>query len=286
MEMSAKPKKQLGMRYVYSRLGKPARAVMTDPLVTAIVGAYMDTKCSARHIDRFIENNEIDMSEYEVAQYSCFNDFFTREIKHEMRPVNHDPDVLISPCDGQLSAYMIDADSEFAIKNSYYSVSDLVGGDEIAHEYLNGTCLVLRLGVENYHRYCYIDEGFKGPNHHIKGRYHPVQPIVVRRHPVFRQNTREYSMLYTENFGDVIQIEIGACMVGKIKNHQETAVIHRGAEKGMFLFGGSTIVLLFKEGVLDIPDWVFGFTLMGREIPVKYGAQIAKKAVRETAETE
>lgn len=270
-------KSQLGLRYCYTRLGRPTRHILTNPYLTAAAGAYMDTKLSLRHINRFVENNGIDMDDYVEEKYTCFNDFFTRQIKPEKRPVNMTPEMLISPCDGHLSAYRISGDSEFSIKNSYYNVNDLVGGDEIAGEYLNGICLVLRLGVENYHRYCYIDDGFKSRNHHIKGHYNPVQPIVVRRHPVFMQNTREYSVLHTKNFGDVIQIEVGACMVGKIKNHNEAGVIHRGAEKGMFLFGGSTIVLLFKENTLDIPDWVFDFTEIGKEMPIKYGAAIARK---------
>ena len=268
----------LGLKYCYTKIGKPTRCIITNPLLTAIVGAYMDTKNSARRIDGFVRRNKIDMSDYVNGKYRCFNDFFTRRLKPGARPIDTNPDTLISPCDGYLSAYRISGDSEFAIKDSYYNVEDLVGGDEIASEYLKGTCLVLRLGVENYHRYCYIDNGFKSRNYHIKGRYHPVQPIVVRKHPVFKQNTREYCLLETENFGTVTQIEVGACMVGKINNHHEAGVTHRGSEKGMFLFGGSTIVLLFKEGVLDIPDDVFAATAKGQEAIVKYGEAIARKA--------
>lgn len=268
----------LGLKYCYTKIGKPTRCIITNPLLTAIVGAYMDTKSSARRIDGFVRRNKIDMSDYVNGKYRCFNDFFTRRLKPGARPIDTNPDTLISPCDGYLSAYRISGDSEFAIKDSYYNVEDLVGGDEIASEYLKGTCLVLRLGVENYHRYCYIDNGFKSRNYHIKGRYHPVQPIVVRKHPVFKQNTREYCLLETENFGTVTQIEVGACMVGKINNHHEAGVTHRGSEKGMFLFGGSTIVLLFKEGVLDIPDDVFAATAKGQEAIVKYGEAIARKA--------
>lgn len=268
----------LGLRYCYTKIGKPTRCILTNPLLTAIVGAYMDTKGSVRRIDKFIRHNKIDMSDCVETKYRCFNDFFTRKLKPGARPIDSDPATLISPCDGYLSAYRISGDSEFAIKDSYYNVEDLVGGDDIAAEYLNGTCLVLRLGVENYHRYCYIDDGFKSRNYHIKGKYHPVQPIVVRKHPVFKQNTREYCLLETENFGTVCQIEVGACMVGKINNHNEAGVTHRGREKGMFLFGGSTIVLLFKAGVLDIPDDVFAATEKGREAIVKYGEAIGKKA--------
>ena len=218
------------------------------------------------------------MSDYVKQDYRCFNDFFTRQVKDGARPVNMDPGTLISPCDGYMSAYKISADSEFAIKNSWYNVDDLVGGADVAEDYMNGTCLVLRLGVENYHRYCYIDDGFKSSNRHIQGRYHPVQPIVVRKRPVFIQNTREYCVLYTENFGPVVQIEVGACLVGKIENYRQAGVIHRGEEKGLFRFGGSTIVLLFKEGVLDLPQEVFDDTLRGKEHPVRFGSEICKKA--------
>ena len=269
----------LGLKYCYcTRLGKPARSIMTKPFITALMGAYMDTRLSTKRIEGFVRRNGIDMSEYVECGYRCFNDFFTRSIKPGARPVSFDPDVLISPCDGYMSAYRISSDSVFSIKDSYYNVEDLVGGSEIAQEYLSGTCLVLRLGVENYHRYCYIDDGFKSRNYHIPGRYHPVQPIVVRKHPVFIQNTREYTVLYTKNFGIVTQIEVGACLVGRICNHHEAGVIRRGEEKGYFCFGGSTIVLLFKEGAVNIPQEVFDATSEGKEAIVKYGEPIGRKA--------
>ena len=265
------------LKYIYKyRIGKPVRKVMTHPLITAAAGAYMNTAASVRRIVPFIEANSIDLDDYEQADYKCFNDFFTRRIRPELRPVDMRPEDLISPCDGHLSAYRISPDSVFTIKDSEYNIYDLVGGDRIASEYLNGLCLVLRLGVENYHRYCYIDNGTKGRNYHIRGRYHTVQPIAVRKHPVFVQNTREYTVLHTENFGDVIQIEVGACLVGRIKNHDEACNIRRGREKGMFMFGGSTIVLMFKEGKATVPGTVFAATAKGEEIPVLYGQQIGR----------
>ena len=238
----------------------------------------MDSALSVKRIEGFVRSNNIDMDEYAQRSYRSFNDFFTRSIKPEARPIDRDPDTLISPCDGYMSAYRISGDSVFSIKDSYYNIEDLVGGSSIAGEYLNGTCLVLRLGVENYHRYCYIDDGFKSGNHRIPGRYHPVQPIVVRKQPVFVQNTREYTVLNTKNFGTVTQIEVGACLVGRICNHHESCIIHRGEEKGFFEFGGSTIVLLFKEGTVDIPQEVFDATLSDKEAIVKYGAAIGRKA--------
>lgn len=269
----------LGLKYCYcTRLGRPARSIMTRPFITALGGLYMDSALSVKRIEGFVRSNNIDMDEYAQRSYRSFNDFFTRSIKPEARPIDRDPDTLISPCDGYMSAYRISGDSVFSIKDSYYNIEDLVGGSSIAGEYLNGTCLVLRLGVENYHRYCYIDDGFKSGNHRIPGRYHPVQPIVVRKQPVFVQNTREYTVLNTKNFGTVTQIEVGACLVGRICNHHEAGIIRRGEEKGFFEFGGSTIVLLFKEGTVDIPQEVFDATLSDKEAIVKYGAAIGRKA--------
>lgn len=269
----------LGLKYCYcTRLGRPARSIMTRPFITALSGLYMDSALSVKRIDGFVRANKLDMTEYIERSYRSFNDFFTRSIKPGARPIDRDPDTLISPCDGYMSAYRISGDSVFSIKDSYYNIEDLVGGSNIAGEYLNGTCLVLRLGVENYHRYCYIDDGFKSGNHRIPGRYHPVQPIVVRKQPVFVQNTREYTVLNTKNFGTVTQIEVGACLVGRICNHHEAGIIHRGEEKGFFEFGGSTIVLLFKEGAVDIPQEVFDATANDKEAIVKYGAAIGRKA--------
>lgn len=269
------------LKYCYNRqmLGAPARKLITHPLFTELIGSYMDKPSSARLIDGFVRRNGIELSEYQDASYGCFNDFFTRRVKPELRPIDREPTHLISPCDGYMSAYRISADSVFSIKQSDYSIYDLVADRELANRYLNGVCVILRLDVENYHRYCYIDEGTKSRNVRINGRYHPVQPIVVYKRPVFRQNTREYTVMNTENFGSVVQIEVGACLVGRIVNHDEVCRTHRGREKGFFQFGGSTIVLLFEKNAVELPESVFAMTATGRETPVKLGQQIGTAAL-------
>ena len=50
-------------------------------------------------------------------------------------------------------------------------------------------------------------------------------------------------------------MEVGALMVGRIKNHKKkVSVVHRGEEKGMFEFGGSTVVLLTEPGKLQTDE--------------------------------
>ena len=70
----------------FKHLGWPARQIMTNPILTAVIGAYMDTKLSTRRISGFIRANALDMSDYIKQDYRCFNDFFTRQVKAGARP--------------------------------------------------------------------------------------------------------------------------------------------------------------------------------------------------------
>ena len=270
---------ELVLRFTYgTKAGKPARRFITSPWVSLVVGRFMDTRLSKICIKGFIKNNSINMADYVEEDYCCFNDCFTRHIKPELRPVDFDADALISPCDGMMSAYHLSPDCRFSVKQIDYTAEELIRDAALAKRYENGVCLVLRLGVHDYHRYCYIDNGTKSENVFIKGRYNPVMPYVSLHNPVFRQNSREYCVLHTENFGDVVQVEVGACLVGRIVNRDGAATIRRGDEKGMFEYGGSTIVLFFEKGVIELNEEVFEKTKDCVETPVLYGAKIAEKA--------
>lgn len=267
------------LKFLYNTV--PGRAVLkliTSPAISKIGGAYMDSKLSKIHIRGFIDNNGIDMSQYEEVEYKSFNDFFTRKILAGERLVCSDENALISPCDGHLSAYRINENSEFYIKKSRYQVKDLIAGSTQAPDYNGGVCLILRLCVDDYHRYGNIDNGDIVENNYISGKLHTVRPIAVNRYPVFVQNSREYTIIDTEHFGKVAQIEVGALMIGKIKNHQKSGKVERGSEKGMFLYGGSTIVLLFEQGKVEIPEEYFEATKKDIETTVKYGSKIGGKA--------
>lgn len=267
------------LKFLYNTVpGRAVLKVITSPTISKIGGAYMDSRLSTIHIKGFIKNNHIDMSQYEKAKYESFNEFFTRKILPEKRPVCKDEDALISPCDGRLSAYHIDSNSQFYIKKSRYSIQDLLQGSKAAVDYNGGICLILRLCVDDYHRYGNIDDGVILENKYIRGKLHTVRPIAVNRYPVFVQNSREYTIIKTKNFGRVAQIEVGALMIGKIKNHSKSGSVIKGMEKGMFLYGGSTIVLLFEKDTVSIPEKYFEETENDREVIVKYGSKIGGRA--------
>ena len=267
------------LKFLYNTIpGRLILKLITSPAISKIGGAYMDLKISKIHIKGFIKNNDIDMTQYEKSMYKSFNEFFTRKILPDKRPVCSDKGALISPCDGRLSAYKINEKSEFCIKNSRYCVKDLIKGSKTAPDYNNGVCLIFRLCVGDYHRYGNIDDGKILENKYIKGKLHTVRPIAVNKYPVFVQNSREYTIIDTDNFGTIAQIEVGALMIGKIKNYQKTGRVVRGSEKGMFLYGGSTIVVLLEKDKADIPEEYFKATENEVETRVKYRSKIGGKA--------
>ena len=268
-------KESASLRFLYGcAFGRFILKLLNGRWLSKLVGCFLDSRLSARLSKGFIEKNGIDITEYEKDRFDSFNDCFTRKIKDGARPFDMAPEALCSPCDGLLSVYKIDGSSVIPVKQSVYTVNDLLGGDGAAERFYGGTCLVIRLCVDNYHRYAYIDSGVKGKNNYIKGKLHTVRPIALEKYPVFVRNCREWTLMHTENFGDVAEIEVGALLVGKIKNHDEEGSFIRGAEKGMFLYGGSTVVLLFEADKISLDEKYEPCCGGVTEIPVKMGERI------------
>ncbi len=256
-------------------LGRCILKLATRKCISNLIGWYMNTSFSKRRIEKFVDKNNINKYEYEIKKYKSYNDFFTRKVIESKRPINARSSVLISPCDSKLTVYNINEDLTLKIKDSYYSIDSLVD-KKILEDYTDGYALVFRLTTDNYHRYCYVDSGSKGVNFHIDGIFHTVQPISLKKYNFYKTNTREYTVLNTNNFGKVIQVEVGAMGVGRIVNHHEVHTYKKGEEKGYFEFGGSTIVLLVKKNTIIIDDDILENSNEGIETIVKYGEGIAK----------
>lgn len=255
--------------------GRVILKALTAPAVSKAAGAFMDSRLSVPLIKRFIKSSGIDTSQYVMKKFRSYNEFFTRRVKRGMRPIDRMPSHFISPCDSKLTVYKIGKSSVFRIKGSRYRVSDLIQNDFLAKRYEGGYCMIFRLEVDDYHRYCYIDSGTKTENTFINGELHTVNPIALEHYNIYKRNCREYTVLHTENFGDVVQIEVGAMMVGRIVNRHGVAEVVRGEEKGKFEFGGSTIVLLVQEDMIRIDDDILRNSAENIETVVKYGEKVA-----------
>lgn len=269
------PSKPLkSQRFLYNTIiGRLILKALVKPSFSKKIGKKLDSPKSLKKCKKFARDNNINLDDYILDDVKCFNDFFSRKIKEGRRIIDSNPNHLISPCDAKASAYKITDDLIVDIKNSKYKIKDLINNENLAKEYNGGTCVILRLCVDDYHRYCYIDDGYKSDNYFIPGILHTVNPIALDHYLIYSQNQREYTILHTNNFQDVIQIEVGAMMVGKICNYHGQKNITRGEEKGKFLYGGSTIVLLLKQCV-KIDDDIINNTINDTETIVKMGEKI------------
>lgn len=189
-----------------------------------------------------------------------------------------DEEVLISPCDGKVSVYPICEKGKFEIKHTAYTAEQLLQDAHLAKHYYGGWIYILPLTVDDYHRYCYVADGIKSSQKKIKGILHTVNPVANDACPIYKMNAREYCLLKTETLGTVLMMEVGALMVGKIKNHeQRNCRVCRGTEKGMFEFGGSTVILMTEPGKVQPDEDLIRNTEAGYETLVKLGEQVGRK---------
>lgn len=256
-----------------SLAGRCLLKVLIQPVITELGGAFMNSPLSKGQINSFVEKNNIDLNLYESQDYHSYNDFFTRTIKDGVRHIDMDDNALIAPCDSKLTVYPIEDTLQLKIKNSVYTIEDLLMSPALADEYRGGLCLVFRLTVDDYHHYHFIDDGTADKDHFIKGVFHTVNPIASDYYPIYKTNSRSYTVLHTKHFGDVVQMEVGAMMVGKITNLNKKT-FKRGEEKGYFEFGGSTVILFIKKDIVDIDEDILNISKNEDEVRVLMGERI------------
>lgn len=233
---------------------------------------YQNSKISKRKILPFILKYNVDMSVYENQSYNSFSDFFKRKRIIKNKTFENE---LIAIADSKLQVFSIQDNLELKIKQSIYSLNELIQDEQIAKKYKDGTCLIYRLSMDDYHRFMFLDDGNIINSKKIKGVLHTIRPIS-KRYNVFCQNSRQVTFLNTKNFGRVIQIEVGAMLVGKIVNYKKIN-FKRLEEKGYFDFGGSTIVQLFEKEKIKIDGDILAKSKENIETKVEIGMKIGEK---------
>jgi len=243
---------------------------------SALMGHLCDSPLSRRRIAPFAARYGIDMSQSAAHDYSSFNDFFTRALLPEARPFVPPPG-LPCPADGRLRAWQgVDVDQLVQIKGISFSLSELIGDVSLAQQYLGGTFLTIRLAPVDYHRFAFFDEGMCHGARAVKGQYNSVHPIALAAiAKLYCQNARAVSLFASKRFGDVVYVEVGACAVGSIvQTYTPQTWVARGAEKGFFRFGGSTLLLFFQQGRVEIDQDILDHTRRGIECLVQAGERI------------
>ncbi len=256
-------------------------------IYSALTGFFCDRKISRKTIKGFADKFSIDINECEnkLEDFNSFNDFFARKLKPSARKYDVAEEKLLSPGDGRLQAWEnIDTEKLLQIKGMPYSLSELLKDEKLAREYNGGTYLILRLCPVDYHRFHFFDSGKCMETQKVKGEYYSVNPVALSKIPeLFCRNKREYSIFKTDNFGEVLFIEVGATSVGSIiQTYTPGERVSRGDEKGYFKFGGSTILLVFKKNMVKIDEDIIQQTEEGFETRVLAGEAIGNCMYKKT----
>ena len=232
--------------------------IVRKKLFSSIYGKLQDLSFSKRKISKFVNELNIQMDEAEkedILEYENFNDFFARKLKKTIRPIHNESGSLISPADGRVLAYEnIDIEAVIQVKGSTYRLMDLFQNNELAGEYDGGICVVVRLCPADYHRFHFPDGGVVNYSKKIEGNYYSVNPMALQKiAQIYCQNKREISLFQSNNFGQMVLMEVGATCVGSIvQTYKEGQSVEKGEEKGYFKFGGSTVILFLKKGAVKI----------------------------------
>ena len=256
-------------------LGRLLLRPLVSPWFSELGGRLLNTRLSALAVRPFVRANQIDLTRCTKRHFTSYNDFFTRRFRPEARLIDASPEAFISPCDARLSVYPITKEGAFCVKHTHYTLPQLLDDALLAQRFEGGMLWLYRLCVDDYHRYIYPADAKKSRNVRIPGIFHTVNPIANDHYPIYKENTREYCLLKTEEFDTLLMMEVGALLVGKIENHTpEQATVHRGEEKGNFAFGGSTIIVLTRKDIVRPELRFIEHTQEEIETKVKMGERV------------
>lgn len=276
-KLSINESESILLRFLYHTwFGRGFLKILIRPTFSRMIGWFLNSFVSRIFIKPFCHKNNIDLERFLDKKYLSFNDFFQRSLRNTEFP--EDDTKLFSPCDGKLSVYKINTDSTFHIKHSIYSIATMIGNEKEAEKYLNGWVYIFRLTPNDYHRYHFFDDGEIINHKKIPGVLHTVRPIAMQKFPIFHENAREVTTLKTKHFNHVLMIEVGALLVGKIKNFVTEGTFKKGCEKGTFEFGGSTIFLIFKKDKIQVLDEILYNTKNNSETVIHFGDEIGRKS--------
>ena len=246
-------------------------------------GRKMNKRTSALQILPFITEYNLDVDEFAKSpfDYKTFNEFFFRALKPSARPIAPGENVAVFPADGRHLGFPdVDSADGFYIKGKKFSLSALFGEDrlpenqrELTRKFTGGAMLISRLCPVDYHRFHFPVSGVPGEARLINGWLYSVSPVALRIN-VQRlvENKRQLSLIESAAFGTVAMLEVGATNVGTIRQtYVPGRAVEKGAEKGLFAFGGSCVITLFQRGKItfdgDIVEqsqqWIETYARMG-----------------------
>ncbi|MDG2488424.1 MAG: archaetidylserine decarboxylase [Roseibacillus sp.] len=270
------------LRLAYeTRWGSLLQQVVKKPFFSRWYGRRMARPASRALVAPFIKEFALNSSEFAepLESFKSFNEFFIRKLKLEARPFDPDPDAATFPCDGRhLGFPNISEITSVFVKGQRFSLSSLLGSDELSKRFAKGSLVLSRLCPTDYHRFHFPAAGIPSTSSLINGALFSVSPIALRRNLSYLwQNKRMITELETSRFGTILMIDIGATNVGSIsQTFAPGEKINRGDERGYFSFGGSSTITLFEEGKITLADDLLEQTSRQTELYAPMGSLLGR----------
>lgn len=272
-----------------STSGKSLSTLICKAPLSKFYGALQDLPLSQQKVAPFIKKFNIKMEDYlpedgrsEKSPYSSFNQFFIRRFRPGRRPIVQAPHEMAAFSEARYFGYECVRDDETVpVKGFNLQPKALLANTKWEKTFEDGPLLLARLCPVDYHRYHYPDDGSIVDDYRVSGLYHSVNPLALKqKQDILITNERHVTIIDTVNFGKLAYIEVGAICVGKIiqsKPLDKGRAFARGEEKGYFLFGGSTVIVVGEKGKWKPSADILENTKKGMETYLHLGMTVASK---------
>ncbi|MFA9558827.1 phosphatidylserine decarboxylase [Evansella sp. AB-rgal1] len=223
-----------------------------NPLYTNVLKRFATSRISGKLTKSFANVYKINHEEHvgNIADYRSLHEYFIRELKEGVRPIDQNERSVVSPVDGVLSQFgVIEEQATFHVKGKDYSLSTMLGLEKTSERYIGGTYMLFYLSPRDYHR---IHSPLSGEvvKRYALGKYsEPVNQmgLLLGDYPL----AKNYRLIteVEKNGKRVAVVKIGALNVNSVQPSHLDTTVNKGEELAYFTFG-STVVLLFEKGMI------------------------------------
>ncbi|QJQ06990.1 phosphatidylserine decarboxylase [Undibacterium piscinae] len=253
-------------------LPKQALTIFAGKVANAKAG-----KLTTSLIRWFVGKYQVNMTEAanpDMSSYASFNEFFTRPLRADARPLHASQ--FVCPVDGAISQFgAIEQGQIFQAKGHAYSATALVGGDQqLAAQFHDGSFATIYLSPRDYHRIHMPCDGKLTRMIYVPGELFSVNPTTARGVPgLFARNERVVCVFDTAQ-GPLVLTLVGATIVGSMATvwhgivnpprskevrewtyQDQNIVLKKGEEMGRFLLGSTVVMLFPKDSLTFNPAW-------------------------------
>ena len=244
-------------------------------------GWRMSQPASKARIRPFIRKYKLDEEEFDSDPegFRSFNEFFSRKLKPDARPIEQENAVAVFPADGRhLGVQNLSANLGFYVKGQKFDLPKLFQSEELAGRFRKGSLIISRLCPVDYHRFHAPVSGKISEARLINGSLFSVNPIALRKRlSVFWENKRYLCMIDSDYHGKVAQFIVGATCVGSATfTFSQNQRVKKGEELGYFSFGGSSVLTLFEKDRLRISEDVQQHSQANIETYAKMGEEMGR----------